>query len=559
MKTQLVDIISHFVFRSFLSFKHSREYKVLLKAADNPKDTQYQALIRILQKNAKTNFGNQYKFASIDSFDAYAKEVPIQDYEDLRELIEKQEHQRTPCLTADQPVYYQRTSGTTNAPKHIPMTAEGMNKIRSYQGLAAYRQSKTANVFKGKIFGVTGQAVEGKMQGGTPFGAASGLIYKQQSRFVRSRYVLPPIISTIEDYETRYLVMAILGAAEGNVTGVSTANPSTLIKIIEVLNRNIDVVLESILNGKLHHNIATEKEITDIVNLSLYPAKRRVQKLEKALARDGQLSYKHIWPQLAGIVTWTGGSCQIPLASLKKLVPHQTKIIELGYVASEFRGTINIGKSENLCLPTFVDNYFEFVERVAWEDDKLHFLRLDQLKENQEYYIFVTTPDGLYRYDINDIVRVNGWIRNTPAFEFVRKGKGVTNITGEKIHEDQVISAVLSASEKHGVTSTFFVMLADPEKATYRLFIELEDGYGMDLAKLSSDFDLHLRALNIEYDEKCKSGRLTSVVLDRLKVGTADEYREKLVADGQRDAQFKIQCLQYAGDCAFDFAACTIR
>ncbi|MBL4906539.1 MAG: GH3 auxin-responsive promoter family protein [Sneathiella sp.] len=395
------------------------------------------------------------------------------------------------------------------------------------------------------------------MPGGTVFGAASGMIYRQQSRFVRSKYVLPPCISIIESYEVRYLIMAILGAAERNVTAISTANPSTLLKILDVLNDNLDVVLDSIESGTLHASLAVDPEIAGEINARLRPDKKRRRELEDLRAEGRPLTYKDIWPNLAGIVTWTGGSCQVPLHSLKKLLPEQTKIIELGYVASEFRGTINIGNDQNHCLPTFIDNYFEFAERQLWESGSQIYVPLDQLEEGQEYYVFVTTPDGLYRYDINDILRVTGWVGKTPALEFVRKGKGVTNITGEKIHEDQVISAVLGMCDAHDLISGFFVMLADTENSAYHLFIELEKNEDFDISLLSKDIDQRLRDLNIEYDEKCKSGRLTPVCIYTLSDGTADNYRAKLVSEGQRDAQFKVQCLQYVSDCPFDFHACT--
>ena len=59
----------------------------------------------------------------------------------------------------------------------------------------------------------------------------------------------------------------------------------------------------------------------------------------------------------------------------------------------------------------------------------------------------MSTQTGLYRYFMNDIVRVTGKFHETPTIQFVQKGKGVTNITGEKLYESQVIQAVLSAED----------------------------------------------------------------------------------------------------------------
>ena len=58
-----------------------------------------------------------------------------------------------------------------------------------------------------------------------------------------------------------------------------------------------------------------------------------------------------------------------------------------------------------------------------------------ELRKGVDYYVIVTTAAGLYRYFINDLVQVTGFLHATPLFRFMQKGKGVTNITGEKLYE----------------------------------------------------------------------------------------------------------------------------
>jgi hypothetical protein len=261
-----------------------------------------------------------------------------------------------------------------------------------------------------------------------------------------------------------------------------------------------------------------------------------------------------IWPNLGGVVTWTGGSCAVPLRGLVGLLPDKTMIIELGYVASEFRGTVNIDVHRGVCLPTLLDTVFEFVERSAGEEGSGDFLSLHELDDGREYYVFITTPEGLYRYDMNDIIRVTGKMNETPTLEFVQKGKGVTNITGEKLHEVQVLDAVLAVLKERDIRSDFFVMLADQSSAQYTLFIEMQQpsGGGIDAA-ISNDLDGRLRASNIEYDGKRGSGRLSPLIVRRLRAGTGEEYRRSHIAEGRRDAQFKFLHLQYTHECSFDF------
>jgi hypothetical protein len=156
---------------------------------------------------------------------------------------------------------------------------------------------------------------------------------------------------------------------------------------------------------------------------------------------------------------------------------------------------------------------------------------------------------------MNDIVRVTGKVNDTPTFEFVQKGKGVTSITGEKLYEAQVLEAVMPVLDDHGIRPDFFVMLADQETAGYTLFVEAKRSDAENRPDPADELDRRLRSLNIEYDGKRSSGRLALLRIRWLANGTGDRYRESRVADGQRDAQFKYLHLQYAHECKFDFDA----
>lgn len=531
-----------------LRLAQGRRYKRLLDDAKAPLEVQGALLRRILAENAGTEFGQRHGFGRIANLAEYRHAVPLHTYEDLRPLIERQEATGERCLTAEQPVYYNRTSGTGGAPKNIPITATSLQRLKNDQQLSAHIWSLGSRVLEGSTFAISGAAVEGRMAGGTPFGSASGLLYRSQSRFVRSRCVLAPELSDIEDYDARYLLMAIAGLAEPRVTLMATANPSTFLRLLSVVDRNLDTILEAISTGRTPDGLGCTAALGD----TLEPRPRRARELAE-LAASGPLDYADIWPGLRGVMTWTGGSCGVALDGLSDLLPGGAQIIELGYAASEFRGTINVDVRRNVCLPVLSIVFFEFARRVEWEAGTADLCGLEELEEGCEYYVFATTPDGLYRYDINDIVRVTGRVHETPTLEFVQKGAGVTNITGEKLTEGQVLDAVRSVLPSRGVQPDFFIMIADEDAAGYTLFVEA--GGRIDAADLAGVLDERLCTSNIEYGSKRRSGRLAPLGLRRLRSGTGDRYRASCVASGQRDAQFKYLHLQYARECRFDFAA----
>ena len=471
-----------------------------------PDQAQAEVLKKILATNAGAEFGKRHGFSQIKNVDDYRMAVSVQTYEELRPFIERQELTGETCLTSERPVYYQRTSGTVGAPKDIPVTLSGLNRIRHYQQLSAYTQSRGSNVLEGKVFGVAGQAVEGKMAGGTSFGSASGLLYQSQSPLVRSKYVLPPALFDLGDYDARYLAMAIYGLSEPRVTCVATANPSTLVRLLSTINGSADLILDSVATGRLPGSAGTPAAFEKV----LTPNPLRATRLADTLDATGRLTYADIWPNLRGIVTWTGGSCGVPLRNLKASLPDTCRIIELGYLASEVRGTINVDVEGNVCLPALLDTFFEFADREAWEAGAAEFLLLHELEDGRDYYVFVTTADGLYRYDMNDIVRVGGPVHRTPSLVFLQKGKGVTSITGEKLYETQVLDAVMALLLDRGIQADFFIMLADQENAAYTLFLEAKTSESGVFPRLSDDLDNQLRASNIEYESKRDSGRCRS-------------------------------------------------
>ena len=125
----------------------------------------------------------------------------------------------------------------------------------------------------------------------------------------------------------------------------------------------------------------------------------------------------------------------------------------------------------------------------------------------------------------------------------------MTNITGEKLYEHQVTEAVGQALNARGLSSEFFVMLADVENSRYTLCVEQVSSLG-DLGILVEE---RLASMNIEFKAKRASRRLQPIRVLRLRCGTGDVYRRHCVSNGQREAQFKLIRLQYSHECTFDF------
>lgn len=521
----------------------------LVNAARQPADAQRRLLHSILRDGRRTAFCHDQGYDQIDGPDSFRAKVPIRDYEGHRPWIERQIAGEA-AVTIDRPMMYARTSGTTGEPKRIPITPPVLKGLRSAQRAASFFQHRACPMFRGRILALGGAMREETLPGGVPGGSVTGLIYETMPAVVRAKYVVPPEVFAIEDPDLKYAVVTRLALQHRDLTAVSTANPSTFLRLREHARAHWSELMAELETGGFAAAADLPPAQARSVLAAIAPRPERAREL-RAAAEIAEPTVAQLWPALAGMVTWTGGSCGLAADAVRQALAPETRMIEAGYVSSEFRGTVVVDVERSLGLPLLEDVFFEFVPVDHWDAGRRDTLLLHELEEEAEYQVIVTTRGGLVRYWINDVVRAGPPIGGTPSLSFVRKGKGVTSITGEKLTESQVNTTLRQVGAGLGLAVAFHLVLADEAAARYRVLIETGDPLDPQVA--AAAFDTALTTQNIEYAAKRASGRLGPPEVVALTAGAGAGYRRWCVARGQRDAQFKTQTLQYVRDCSFDF------
>lgn len=523
------------------------------KLCDDPEAAQDRLLENILSTQAETRFGQEHGFSSIESYREYRHRVPVRGYEDLRPYIEKQATRNSPEATRDDPILYAQTSGSTGKPKYIPITRKSLASLRISQTLASLMMHEACSgAFDGKMMTIVSPAEEGYNEWGKPCGSASGLIVKNSPAIVRQKYLLPFEVFEIQDHDLKYDLILLLALAEENITFLGTANPSTLLHLANLINRKSGYYLDILAGNTDSISARCGCESARKVLAKIDCSAERLQALTELFASNRAIDFADLWPGLRLVMTWTGGSCGIPLDLVAGGLPDACKIMDPGYVASEFRGTMtHLGSG--LGIPTLHENFFEFVEKESWEAGVRKFLRLHEIEKDRQYYVFITNQNGLYRYDMNDIVEVSGLFRRTPCLKFIQKGKGTTNITGEKLYEAHLIGALKTLALEHDIHPSFYVCLADEADSKYELYLETSEADETRQQEISTAVDNALTEQNLEYKAKRASKRLKQLVVKLLKPGTFEIYKKRLVAQGQRESQFKVMTLQYCRENDFPF------
>jgi hypothetical protein len=535
----------------------ARQGARLAGLARDPTGAQHRLLMQIVHANAQTTFGREHGFGAIHSYEEFAARVPVSTFEQLRPYVAGEIERGEAALTIEPPLCYVRTSGTTDKPKDLPLTASHLQSLRRIQETAiAFQHRRCPEAFAGSMLAIVSPPREGVMANGRSFGSASGFVARSTPRVVRNKFVVPPLVLTLKDSQLKYLLILRLALARADLSYIATANPTTVLTLLRLYREHRSTVINDVRCGGFFRSAELPADVAHAVGNRMMPDAQRAAALERLHSSGKEPRIADLWPRLRLVGTWTFGSSSVAVDALRRELPPQARIIDIGYIASEFRGTITLGRRSGTGIPTLDTHFFEFVERDLWDRGEPEYLTLEQLRKGRNYYVIVTTPSGLYRYFINDLVRVVGRLHRTPLLRFVQKGKGVTSLTGEKLYESQVLGAVRAVLDRYGMSAPFVMMLADEAELRYTLYMEAESQARPDRAAVASDIDRRLAELNLEYQSKRESQRLNGLTLHWLRRQTGDAYKQHCVQQGQREGQFKTVALGYRKDFSFDLDAC---
>jgi GH3 auxin-responsive promoter len=536
-------------------WRHRRAFEV---AAEHPISAQARVLRRILADNATSAFGREHGFTTIATPADFVRRVPIRDYEALRPWISRSAAGEPRVLTAETPFMFTSTSGTTGEPKLVPVTTSWAATTAALMRLwtvHALRDHPT--MLDGRVLALVSPTVEGATSGGLPYGAMTGLMFQRLPTLIRRRHAVPYTAALVRDHETRYFVAARLALGR-SVTSIGMPNPSTLLRLADTASRRAEALVRAIHDGTLGIDDPEptaqagldRRELHSALSVGLTPDPRRAALLAGIVECHGRLVLGECWPNLALLACWLGGSTGIQARHLDAHFDARVARRDLGLVASEALVTLPTHDGSAAGVLAVHSNFFEFVPEEEIEADAPRALLCHELEVGRRYYVIVTGGNGLYRYDLNDIVEVHGFWRRTPTVAFVRKGRDMLNITGEKLHLNHVVHAVRVAERTIGVGVWQFQVVPDIENARYDLLVELprpvDDERALD--DFVTAFDRALGAVNLEYASKRASARLHRPRLFVMRPGWSERICQADFARGRREAQHKWSAMAQALD-----------
>ncbi len=451
-------------------------------------------------------------------------------------------------LTTHQPVMFTMTSGTTSEPKFIPVTRQSQLIESALTRQWFYLALRDHPEFMDHAgVGIVSRAIEGFTPSGIPYGSASGMTYKNIPWLIRRVQAIPYEACEILDYDRRYFAMARF-AIGMSVSFIATSNPSTLVRLARTAAENSEGLVRAIHDGTLGVTSFRQRKLFAQLQARLKPDPSRARTLTSFLNKHGSLRPRDLWPMLRLIGCWVGGSVGMQARKIGEYYG-DAPIRDLGYMASEGHFTVPHRDRTPGGILALNSNYYEFIPEAQTASAHPDILSSHQLEDNHLYSVLLTTASGLYRYRINDIVKVCGHYNRAPLLAFVRKEGEMANITGEKIHVNHLMLAVEQVRAKFNLFVEQFRAAPDYLKSRYEIFLELSNEVPRTrLTEVLRELDRWLSRVNLEYAQKRTSGRLRAPCLHLMARGWAERAHRQLVAGGKRDTQYKWQTLYCEGN-----------
>ncbi|MGS0893830.1 GH3 family domain-containing protein [Burkholderia stagnalis] len=381
-----------------------------------PADGQARRLAHLLAANRDTAFGRRFGFARIDGPEQFRERVPVHAAAEFLPWLERAAREAGPVLTAQRPVFLERTSGSTARRKLIPYTPAFLHELQAAMVVwLADLYAACPALAEGRAYWSMSPPLQapGVAPNGLPIGSASDLDYLGDSSAaaLASTLLVPPL--TGDPSTWRRETLRALVADEG-LAFISVWSPTFLTSLLRPLFERDDAAAA--------HDLAW-------VDAAL-PAARRAA-LRRAID-DGDC--RALWPRLAAVSSWLDGPSRRYAEALRARFPG-VQWLPKGLFATEGVVSIPFGADDG-CPLAIGSHYLEFVR------DDGSVCGVDALRPGDAAQVLLTTGGGLTRYALGDRVRVVGMAGRTPRIAFDGRAAATVDLVGEKLDEQLVAEAL---------------------------------------------------------------------------------------------------------------------
>lgn len=510
------------------------------------RETQGALLDSLVRRNRDTVFGVEHGFREIRDAGDYQRRVPVRQWAEFSPYVDQVVQGRNDVLTREPPFLFNWTSGTTGSPKMIPFTrrceaaARLTHRIWIYKILLDNPELLSGpGLMQGRVLALINAGVDGYTESHVPYGSVSGNMYFRMPQIIRQAFSNAYDVYHIESIEARYYTL-LRFALQQSCSFMMSGNPSGFQFLFEMADRLGETLIRDIHDGTLAARFEVPNHVRAAAINELPPNPERARALSKAKEGTGRLRPIDYWPDLRVIGCWLGGSMGHFAPSLRDWCGESFRFRDIGYMASEGFFTIPLGSDTPDGVLALHSAFFEFVPEEDFGRPEAPVLLAHELEAGSNYHVVITTTGGLYRYAINDVIRVTAMDGGSPSIRFLYKGGNVQNMQGEMVSVEHVMATMSAATSALGLNLRHFQVVADLANRRYVLQIEPLQGLPQPaLHALLSRFEKELGAQNVNYEYFRAHGVIDTPRLRLMQPGWYARITADHLARGRRESQFK--------------------
>lgn len=472
---------------------------------------QQDVLKHLVGKAADTAYGYAHAFADIKDYDAFRHNVPLNDYETIKDSIDRMRHGERDVLWPGQVKWYAKSSGTTNdKSKFIPVSADALQRIHYAGGrdsVALYLMNHPeSRIFDGKALILGGSHQTNYNIAGSLVGDLSAILIENINPLVNLARVPKKQTALLSDFELKRdrIAHECLNKNVTNISGVPSWMLSVLVRVME-------------LSGKKH--------------------------------------LEEVWPNLE--VFFHGGIAFTPYRSqYEKLITKPTMNYMETYNASEgFFGLQSDPTDKALMLMLDYDIFYEFIPMSEYrnpsdiaEGEKMpEAVPIWDVELGKNYAMVISTSSGLWRYVIGDTVMFTS--KDPYKFVITGRTKHFINAFGEELIVDNAEQGLAYACKQTGAEVLEYtaapVYMDSNGKCRHQWVIEFSKEPA-SLSEFATLLDTKLQQINSDYEAK----RYKDITLQPLELIKAREglFTDWMKQRGKLGGQNKVPRLSNSRD-----------
>jgi phenylacetate-coenzyme A ligase PaaK-like adenylate-forming protein len=464
-------------------------YNSTQKWVKNPVETQRKVFQDLIFQAKNTQFGKYHHFEQINSFEDFAENVPIRDYEQLKPYIDRVVKGEENVLWKGKPIYFAKTSGTTSGAKYIPLTKESMpfhieaarNAILHY-----IYETGQADFVSGKMIFLQGSPVL-EEKNGINLGRLSGIVAHFVPKYLQKNRLPSWETNCIEDWETK--VNAIVEETIDQDMTVISGIPSWVQMYFEKLYQKGGKPI-----GELFKNF----------NLFIY----------------GGVNYEPY------------------RAKFENLIGRKVDAIELFPASEGFFAYQDSQKEKGMLLLLNSGIYYEFIKSDEFFLESPKRYTIGEVALQVNYVLIISTNAGLWGYNIGDTVQFTSLM----PYRVIVSGriKHYISAFGEHVIGKEVECALQEAMMGTNVRVNEFTVAPQivPENGLpfHEWFIEFEN-LPENINDFALQIDHFMRQQNSYYNDLIEGNVLQTLVITKVAKNGFQDYMKSI---GKLGGQNKI-------------------